>query len=90
MKKIIRLTETDLHHIIHATVCRLLKEEGEAVGGGATAGATSDSADRMGAFDVPFGDVQRRNIYKPKNNVDMSDALKRHNGKNNSISIPKK
>ena len=66
--------------------------------GGATPGATSDSSDRQGAFDVPFGGVQRRKTYSPKGdsvsdgmtNVDMSDALKRHDGKGGSISIPKK
>lgn len=89
MNKIIRLTESDLHSIIRNTVYRILKEDGEGMGGGATAGATSDSADRMGAFDVPFGGVQSRSIYKPKTNVNMSPALKRHDGKGGSISIPK-
>ena len=68
------------------------------MGGGATAGATSDSADRQGAFDVPFGGVQRRNMYSPKGDktsngmtsVDMSPALKRHDGSCGSISIPKR
>ena len=46
------------------TINDYLNEDG-AMGGGATAGATSDSADRQGAFDVPFGGVQRRNMYSP-------------------------
>ena len=64
-------------------------------GGGASAGATSDSADRQGAYDVPFGGVQRRKGYSPKTKetkmtkVDMTPAMKRHDGKGGSISIPK-
>lgn len=91
------LDESLLHHIIMETISDYLNEDG-AMGGGATAGATSDSADRQGAFDVPFGGVQRRNMYSPKGNktsngmtsVDMSQALKRHDGSCGSISIPKR
>jgi hypothetical protein len=46
---------------------------------------------------VPFGGVQRRKGYSPRGDneskmteVDMTDALKRHDGKGGSISIPKK
>lgn len=87
MDKIIRLTEADLTQIIKHAINGLLREEGEA----ASPGATSASADRVGAFDVPFGQVQRRDVYNPKakSNISMNDALKRHDGKNNSISIPK-
>ena len=54
-----------------------------------------------GQYTVPFGKVQRRKIYQPKDektggdvtkqssNVDMSPAMKRKNGKGGSISIPK-
>ena len=81
------LDESLLHHIIMETINDYLNEDG-AMGGGATAGATSDSADRQGAFDVPFGGVQRRKTYSPKGDktsngmtsVDMSPALKRHDG----------
>lgn len=91
------LDESLLHHIIMETISDYLNEDG-AMGGGATAGATSDSADRQGAFDVPFGGVQRRNMYSPKGDktsngmtrVDMSPALKRHDGSCGSISIPKR
>ena len=91
------LDESLLHHIIMKTINDYLNEDG-AMGGGATAGATSDSADRQGAFDVPFGCVQRRNMYSPKGDktsngmtsVDMSPALKRHDGSYGSISIPKR
>ena len=86
------LDESLLHHIIMETINDYLNEDG-AMGGGATAGATSDSADRQGAFDVPFGGVQRRNMYKTSNgmtSVDMSPALKRHDGSYGSISIPKR
>ena len=91
------LDESLLHHIIMETISDYLNEDG-AMGGGATAGATSDSADRQGAFDVPFGGIQRRNMYSPKGDktsngmtsVDMSQALKRHDGSCGSISIPKR
>ena len=53
-----------------------------------------------GQYTVPFGKVQRRKIYQPKekaggdvtkqkSNVDMTPAMKRKNGKGGSISIPK-
>lgn len=91
MKKVIRLTESELHKIIRETVKRIIREDG-VMGGGATAGATSASADRVGAYDVPFGAVQRRKGYSPKgkkniNNVDMTPALERHSGEGGSISM---
>lgn len=95
MKKILRLTESELIGLIRESVGMILREDGEVA---ATPGATSDSADRQGAFDVPFGSVQRRKAYSPKGDkvsdgmtqVDMTDALKRHDGSCGSISIPKK
>lgn len=95
------ITESLIHRIIAETINSYINEDGATSCGmccGATAGATSDSADRQGAFDVPFGGVQRRKTYSPKSdtvsngmtNVDMSDTLKRHDGKEGSISIPKK
>ena len=104
MKKIIRLTESELHSIINDAVKSILKEakfgkvnEDGAMGGdAATPGATSASSDRVGAFDVPFGNVQRRKVYSPKGKkndemteVDMKPAMKRHDGSCGSISIPK-
>ena len=81
------------------------EDMGAAGGGGATnaagvmqGGGTNPEA---GQYTVPFGNVQRRKIYQPKDkaakgdvtkqssNVDMSPALKRKNGKGGSISIPK-
>lgn len=95
------ITESLINRIIAETINSYINEDGAASCGmccGATAGATSDSADRQGAFDVPFGCVQRRKTYSPKGdnvsdgmtNVDMSDTLKRHDGKGGSISIPKR
>ena len=60
MKKIIRLTESDLHRIIKESVYRILKEDGEAGGGGATnaAGVMQGGGTNPGAgqYDVPaFG-----------------------------------
>ena len=67
MKQVIRLTESDLHNIIREAVRNVLKEDGAMGGDAATPGATSASADRVGAFDVPFGGVQRRDVYNPSN-----------------------
>lgn len=101
MKKIIRLTESELMKLVENAAMKVLNEDGEALGsggmcggamsggGGASAGATSDSADRQGAYDVPFGGVQRKKIYSPKNKVDMRPTMKRHDGKGGSITISK-
>lgn len=96
MKRIIRLTESDLHRILKQSVMRILNEDGAMGGDAATPGATSASSDRVGAFDVPFGGVQRRKGYSPKGSkeskmteVDVKPAMKRHDGQCGSISIPK-
>lgn len=105
MKKIIRLTESELHSIINNAVMTILKEDGEGGGivGGAAAnasgfmnGANNSQTSSNAQFDVPFGSVQRRKGYSPKGEnsskmkeVDMKPALKRKDGKGDSISIPK-
>lgn len=102
MKKVIRLTESELHRVITETVKRILNEEGGIVGGaaanasGTMNGASNAQISSNGQFDVPFGGVQRRKGYSPKGGksskmaeVDMSPAMKRHDGKGGSISIPK-
>ena len=79
-----------------------INEDGGMVGGAAANasgfmnGANNSQTSSNAQFDVPFGSVQRRKAYSPKGdssskmtNVDMSDALKRHDGKGGSISIPK-
>ena len=79
-----------------------INEDGGMVGGAAANasgfmnGANNAQTSSNAQFDVPFGGVQRRGIYSPKSKksnkmteVDMSDALKRHDGKGGSISIPK-
>ena len=61
MKKIIRLTESDLHRIIKESVYRILKEDGGAAGGGGAtnaAGVMQGGGTNPGAgqYDVPaFG-----------------------------------
>ena len=75
-----------------------IKEDGEIGGAGATNAAGINVGGSVGQqknhIDVPFG-IQRRDIYKPKskaskkNEVDMTDALRRHDGKCGSVSIPK-
>lgn len=56
MKKIIRLTESDLHRIVRQSVMRILKEDGElggssfGDGSSVTPGASSASSDRVGPY----------------------------------------
>lgn len=95
MEKPIRLNHDMLHRMVMEEVVRILQEDGAFGGDAVTPGATSDSSDRVGAFDVPFGVQSKGSIYQPKKKgskmtkVDMSPALKRHDGKGGSISIPK-
>ena len=93
----IRVSDSALHKIIMESIAKVISEDG-AMGGGATAGATSDSADRQGAFDVPFGGVQRRKVYSPKGDK-VSDGLEDfymylifmlYYGSCGSISIPRR
>lgn len=102
MKEIIRITESDLHNIIEETVNHFL-QECDAPGGAFNSGASGDgnlvngTSDPAGGAIFASGFVQRKKGYSPKgsssgetNEVDMSDATARHNGKDGSISIPKK
>lgn len=102
MKQVIRLTESELYDIIKESVNRILKEDGGMVGGAAANGsgfmngANNAQTSSNAQFDVPFGGVQRRKGYSPKGDktskmtkVDMTPAMKRHDGKGGSISIPK-
>lgn len=84
--KIIRLNERDIARCVRMVVEQVMNEDGAMGGDAATPGATSDSADRMGAYDVPFGGVQRRGIYTPRK---KDPTLRRKDGKGGSISIPK-
>lgn len=102
MNKIIRLTESDLHRIVKESVYRILQEDG--LGGATSCAGVYDTPSSTGTYeggkaqskevtDYPLGGVIRKghNLGKPtkkKDNLDMSDALKRHNGKCGSISIP--
>ena len=80
----------------------LVNEDGGMVGGAAANGsgfmngANNSQTSSNAQFDVPFGGLQRRKGYSPKGKnsskmteVDMTDAMKRHDGKCGSISIPK-
>jgi len=104
MKQIIRLTESDLHRIVKESVYRILQEDGlggatSCAGVYDTPSSTGTyeggKAQSKEVTDVPLGGIIRKghNIGKPtkkgNNGVDMTDALKRHNGKGGSISIPK-
>lgn len=90
MAKIIRLTESDLYEIVKDAVNGIMKNGNnlheEFVGGAnSDAGLNGDgSGDASMGVSYPAFGVQRRKIYKPKD-----PTLKRKNGKNGSISIPK-
>lgn len=95
------ITEAQLKQLVYETYQRLLNEDGiEAGSAAANASGFANGANNSqsnATFDVPFGGVQRKKGYSPKGDkgskmteVDMSDALARHNGKGGSISIPKK
>lgn len=102
MKKVIRLTESDLHRIIKESVIRILKEDG--LGGATSCAGVYDTASSTGEYeggkaqtkqvtDVPLGGMIRKGhnlgkrTNKKENGVDMTPALDRSGGKNHSISI---
>jgi hypothetical protein len=65
MKKIIRLTERELHNIVRESVERIINEDGEgaAMGGGATSDAglnANGSGDPSMGVTYPFGGIMRR------------------------------
>lgn len=101
-KKIVRLTEGDIHRIVEDAVNSILEDLGgtSSFSVNSAAGSPSDpTGQQKNHIDVPFGNVQRRSIYRPKknnnsgnvtkqeSNVDMTPALKRKNGKGGSISV---
>ena len=99
MKKIVRLTESELHKLIENSVRRLMEGEGgvcaaaqAGLGGAPNAGISANSA-----YIAPAGDVQRRDPYKVKDKVsdgmtevDPTPALRRKDGEGGSISINRK
>lgn len=92
MKKIIKLTESDLHNIIKETINTILQEDGEIGGGGATncvginvGGAAGQAKNHIDA--APFSNKplkQKHNLGNPTtkkaNMVDISPALDRTPG----------
>ena len=102
MKKIIRLTESDLHNIIKESVIRILNEDG--LGGATSCAGVYDTPSSTGEYeggkaqskevtDVPLGGIIRKGhnlgkrINKKENGVDMTPALDRKGGSNHSIAI---
>ena len=101
MKKIIRLTESDLNQIIKNAVVNILNEEG--LGGATSCAGVYDTASSSGSYEN--GDAQKKQVTdypafgkKPlrqkhnlgkKNDDFFGETTKRHNGKGGSISIPK-
>jgi len=83
MKRIIRLTESDLHNIINNAVMQILKEEGPL--GGALGGANLmvGTSDASGDIKCPFGPVITKGnnlgkkTRKKVKGVDMGPALER-------------
>jgi hypothetical protein len=92
MKKIIKLTESDLHNIIKETINTILQEDGEIGGGGATncvginvGGAAGQAKNHIDA--APFSNKplkQKHNLGNPTtkkaNMVDITPALDRTPG----------
>lgn len=67
MKSIIRLTESDLHRIVKEAIDKILQEDGEAGGGGATnaAGVMQGGGTNPGAgtYDAPaFGGKSKKKV----------------------------
>lgn len=76
MKKIIKLTENDLHQIISNTVARILKEDGATTCGSVMQSGVNGDADgtnpSAGQYDVPFGtDNETKKRSKDFNNGSM-------------------
>lgn len=102
MKKVIMLTEQDVFRIVKESAVKLaneiLKEDGGVIGDASAAtngsgfinGAPNAEISSNAQYDVPAfgGKVQRKKGYL-KNKVNIEPALKRHDGKGGSISIPK-
>ena len=92
MKRIIRLTESELHNIINNAVMKILQEDGEIGGGGATncvginvGGAAGQAKNHIDA--APFSNKplkQKHNLGNPTtekaNMVDITPALDRTPG----------
>ena len=82
MKKLIRLTESDLHRIIMESVNRILAEDGEGGGfaGGAntTFGVNADgSADSTFGISYPYGGKKKDpTLSRPKGDIAMNKSEK--------------
>lgn len=84
MKRIIRLTESDLHNIINNAVMQILKEDGALGGANLMVGSdTGPNADESGGIACPFGPVITKGnnlgkkTRKKDKGVDMGPALER-------------
>lgn len=92
MRKIIRLTESELHNVLNNIISRIIKEEGEIGGGGATncvginvGGAAGQAKNHIDAS--PFSRKplkQKHNLGNPTtekaNGMDMTDVMDRTPG----------
>ena len=92
MRKIIRLTESELHNVLNNIISRIIKEEGEIGGGGPTncvginvGGAAGQAKNHIDAS--PFSRKplkQKHNLGNPTtenaNGVDMTDVMDRTPG----------
>lgn len=75
MKRLIRLTESDLHNIVKNSVTQIIREmagdgANSTFGVNSAAGSLSDpTGQQKNHIDVPFGKVQRRKVYSPKSSA---------------------
>lgn len=80
MKKVIRITESELYNIINNAVKRCIEEDGSAaIGGGSFNGATNANISAAAMYDAPAGFVKKgdptlsRNRKKGISTNHMSD-----------------
>lgn len=90
-KRVIRLTESDIHRMVIEGVNQVLSEMDGGMGGGALGAGNVNvgNSDVAGGITTPFGSIQRRklgtgrngDITKQDSNVDMTPAMDRRPGK---------
>lgn len=100
MKKIIRLTESDLHRIIKESVIKILNEEGPAIGGTSSFSVNSPAGGGLGSSDptgqahnhIDVNSLSSKPLKQKHNLGKMDDFYKEALGRNDdeenhSISI---
>ena len=90
-KRVIRITEADIHRMVMEGVNQVLSEMDGGMGGGALGAGNVNigNSDVAGGITTAFGPVQRRklgtgrdgDVTKQDSNVDMTPAMDRTPGK---------